>query len=139
MADMDLLDFSTEAVLRRCPACRGGGLIAQAAATTATRPPNPPAARLFLAPEHLSGAGRLYRYYFYQHRLEDALLVADHADSRLGPPPGTRWTGGAASKPSSLGRGDALDRPAALPPAGAEGRSASFCCASAASTESRAV
>ena len=31
----------------------------------------------FLAPEQLSVLVALYRYYFYQHRLEDALLVAE--------------------------------------------------------------
>ena len=31
----------------------------------------------FLAPEQLMVLVALYRYYFYQHRLEDALLVAD--------------------------------------------------------------
>lgn len=33
----------------------------------------------FLAPEHLSVLVALYRYYFYQHRMEDALLVAERA------------------------------------------------------------
>lgn len=33
----------------------------------------------FLAPEQLSVLVALYRYYFYQHRLEDALLVAERA------------------------------------------------------------
>jgi hypothetical protein len=33
----------------------------------------------FLAPEQLVVLVALYRYYFYQHRLEDALLVADRA------------------------------------------------------------
>jgi hypothetical protein len=32
-----------------------------------------------LAPENLSVLVGLYRYYFYQHRLEDALLVAERA------------------------------------------------------------
>ena len=31
------------------------------------------------APEHLTVLVSLYRYYFYQHRLEDVLVVADHA------------------------------------------------------------
>ncbi len=31
----------------------------------------------FLAPQHLTVRVALYRYYFYQHRLEDALLVAE--------------------------------------------------------------
>ena len=33
----------------------------------------------FLAPEQLSVLVALYRYYFYQHRLEDALVVAERA------------------------------------------------------------
>jgi hypothetical protein len=33
----------------------------------------------FLAPEQLSVLVALYRYYFYQHRLDDALLVAERA------------------------------------------------------------
>ncbi|WP_035382688.1 hypothetical protein [Ferriphaselus sp. R-1] len=31
----------------------------------------------FMAPNHLTVLVALYRYYFYQHRLEDALLVAE--------------------------------------------------------------
>lgn len=41
----------------------------------------------FIAPQHLVVLVALYRYYFYQHRLEDALLVAEStlavADRRL--------------------------------------------------------
>ena len=33
----------------------------------------------FLAPEQLSVLVALYRYYFYQHRLEDSLIVAERA------------------------------------------------------------
>lgn len=33
----------------------------------------------FLAPEQLTVLVALYRYYFYQHRLEDALIVAERA------------------------------------------------------------
>lgn len=33
----------------------------------------------FMAPQHLLVLVALYRYYFYQHRLEDALLVAESA------------------------------------------------------------
>lgn len=33
----------------------------------------------FIAPEQLTVLVSLYRYYFYQHRLEDALLVAESA------------------------------------------------------------
>ena len=33
----------------------------------------------FLAPEQLSVIVALYRYYFYQHRLDDTLIVAERA------------------------------------------------------------
>ncbi|OIQ94870.1 hypothetical protein GALL_231030 [mine drainage metagenome] len=33
----------------------------------------------FMAPQHLMVLVALYRYYFYQHRLEDALLVGESA------------------------------------------------------------
>jgi hypothetical protein len=33
----------------------------------------------FLAPEQLSVLVALYRYYFYQHRMEDSLIVAERA------------------------------------------------------------
>ena len=32
-----------------------------------------------LAPEHLTVLVSLYRYYFYQHRLDEVLVVAEHA------------------------------------------------------------
>ncbi len=38
----------------------------------------------FLAPEALVVLVALYRYYFYQHRLEDALIVADRALGLVG-------------------------------------------------------
>ncbi|NTV94525.1 MAG: hypothetical protein HGA75_03810 [Thiobacillus sp.] len=48
----------------------------------------------FLAPEALMVLVALYRFYFYQHRLEDALIVADRAlaivGRRLGFP--DEWT-----------------------------------------------
>ena len=37
-----------------------------------------------LAPQHLTVLVALYRYYFYQHRLEDALLVAESALAVVG-------------------------------------------------------
>jgi tetratricopeptide (TPR) repeat protein len=37
-----------------------------------------------LAPQHLMVLVALYRYYFYQHRLEDALLVAESALAVVG-------------------------------------------------------
>ncbi len=48
----------------------------------------------FMAPQHLMVLVALYRYYFYQHRLEDALLVGESAlavaGRRLGFP--DSWT-----------------------------------------------
>jgi len=38
----------------------------------------------FIAPQHLMVLVALYRYYFYQHRLEDALLVAESALAVVG-------------------------------------------------------
>lgn len=38
----------------------------------------------FMAPQHLMVLVALYRYYFYQHRLEDALLVAESALAVVG-------------------------------------------------------
>ena len=38
----------------------------------------------FIAPHHLMVLVALYRYYFYQHRLEDALLVAESTMAVVG-------------------------------------------------------
>ncbi|HEX5363749.1 MAG TPA: hypothetical protein VFW59_05735 [Gallionella sp.] len=38
----------------------------------------------FMAPQNLTVLVALYRYYFYQHRLEDALLVAESALAIVG-------------------------------------------------------
>jgi tetratricopeptide (TPR) repeat protein len=38
----------------------------------------------FMAPQHLMVLVALYRYYFYQHRLDDALLVAESALAVVG-------------------------------------------------------
>lgn len=78
---MDLLDFSDCKLYFEddLPAA-AEGLIAQAA-----RDYGKPAAELALlrahliAPENLAVLVGLYRYYFYQHRLEDALQVAERA------------------------------------------------------------
>ena len=78
---MDLLDFSDCKLYfeDELPA-EAERLIAQAA-----RDYGDPAAELallrahLLAPEHLTVLVSLYRYYFYQHRLDDVLIVADHA------------------------------------------------------------
>ncbi|UCV20615.1 hypothetical protein [Ferribacterium limneticum] len=78
---MDLLDFSDCKLYfeDELPA-EAERLIAQAAQDYGD-----PAAELallrahLLAPEHLTVLVSLYRYYFYQHRLDEVLIVADHA------------------------------------------------------------
>ena len=78
---MDLLDFSDCKLYfeDELPA-EAERLIAQAATEYGD-----PAAELsllrahMLAPENLSVLVGLYRYFFYQHRLEDALVVAERA------------------------------------------------------------
>jgi hypothetical protein len=78
---MDLLDFSDCKLYfeDELPA-EAERLIAQAATDYGT-----PAAEFsllrahLLAPENLSVLVGLYRYYFYQHRLDDALVVAERA------------------------------------------------------------
>jgi hypothetical protein len=78
---MDLLDFSDCKLYFEDELPAGAErLIAQAAQDYGD-----PAAELallrahLLAPEHLSVLVSLYRYYFYQHRLDDVLIVAEHA------------------------------------------------------------
>lgn len=78
---MDLLDFSDCKLYfeDELPA-EAERLIAQAAGDYGD-----PSAELallrahLLAPEHLTVLVSLYRYYFYQHRLDEVLIVADHA------------------------------------------------------------
>lgn len=62
----DPLPHEIEQLLRDAGACYGDGE-AEALLLRA----------YFLAPEQLVVLAALYRYYFYQHRLDDALLVAD--------------------------------------------------------------
>ncbi len=78
---MDLLDFSDcKLYFEDALPAEAERLIAQAASEYGD-----PEAELsllrahLLAPENLSVLVGLYRYYFYQHRLEDALLVAERA------------------------------------------------------------
>lgn len=78
---MDLLDFSDcKLYFEDDLPAEAERLIAQAAAEYGD-----PAAELsllrahMLAPENLSVLVGLYRYYFYQHRLTDALVVAERA------------------------------------------------------------
>ena len=78
---MDLLDFSDCKLYfeDELPA-EAERLIAQAAGDYGD-----PSAELallrahLLAPEHLTVLVSLYRYYFYQHRLDEVLIVAEHA------------------------------------------------------------
>jgi hypothetical protein len=90
---MDLLDFSDcKLYFEDALPAEAERLIAQAASEYGD-----PAAELsllrahLLAPENLSVLVGLYRYYFYQHRLEDALVVAERAmqlsGRHLGLPP----------------------------------------------------
>jgi hypothetical protein len=78
---MDLLDFSDcKLYFEDALPAEAERLIAQAAGDYGD-----PAAELallrahLLAPDHLAVLVSLYRYYFYQHRLDDVLVVADHA------------------------------------------------------------
>ncbi|PKO39137.1 MAG: hypothetical protein CVU31_17745 [Betaproteobacteria bacterium HGW-Betaproteobacteria-4] len=78
---MDLLDFSDcKLYFEDELPVEAERLIAQAAGDYGD-----PAAELallrahLLAPEHLTVLVSLYRYYFYQHRLDEVLIVADHA------------------------------------------------------------
>ncbi len=78
---MDLLDFSDcKLYFEDALPAEAERLIAQAAADYGN-----PVAELsllrahLLAPEHLTVLVSLYRYYFYQHRLDEVLIVAEHA------------------------------------------------------------
>jgi len=78
---MDLLDFSDcKLYFEDALPAEAEQLIAEAAADYGQ--PNAEMALLrahLLAPDHLTVLVALYRYYFYQHRLNDVLVVADHA------------------------------------------------------------
>lgn len=93
---MDLLDFSDcQLYFEDALPPEAERLIAQASEDYGS-----PAAELsllranLLAPDHLTVLVGLYRYYFYQHRLEDVLIVAAHAmrvaARHLGIPPDWR-------------------------------------------------
>ncbi|TCJ11706.1 hypothetical protein EZJ19_14930 [Parasulfuritortus cantonensis] len=78
---MDLMDFDKAGLYFDEPVAAGvqdliaeaGGVYGQAAAEALLHK------AYFLAPESLVVLVALYRYYFYQHRLEDALLVGERA------------------------------------------------------------
>lgn len=78
---MDLLDFSDcKLYFEDALPAEAERLIAQAAEDYGS--PDAEMALLrahLIAPEHLTVLVGLYRYYFYQHRLADVLIVADHA------------------------------------------------------------
>jgi len=78
---MDLLDFSGEAMYfdRPLPA-QVEGLLAEAAERYGDETAECRLLRAYLlAPDHLSVLVALYRYFYYQKRYEDALLVAERA------------------------------------------------------------
>jgi hypothetical protein len=78
---MDLLDFSDcKLYFEDALPAEAARLIAQAAGEYGEPTAELALLRaLLLAPENLSVLVGLYRYYFYQHRLDDALVVAERA------------------------------------------------------------
>ncbi len=83
---MDLMDFEGQALYfdEELPA-EVATLIDDAADAYDEGDPEFPLLRAYLlAPRHLSVLVALYRYYYYAHRLEDALVVADHALAESG-------------------------------------------------------
>lgn len=77
----DFLDIGDEALyFDEAPVAGTEALIAEASALYGEADAEAKLLRAyFLAPEQLSVLVALYRYYFYQHRLEDTLVVADRA------------------------------------------------------------
>jgi tetratricopeptide (TPR) repeat protein len=78
---MDLMDFDQTTLYFEAPISRETEqLIADAAASYGNIEAELLLLRAnFMAPDQLMVLVSLYRYYFYQHRLEDALLVAQRA------------------------------------------------------------
>lgn len=93
---MDLLDFSDcKLYFEEALPAEAERLINQAASEYSEPSAELALLRaLLLAPENLSVLVGLYRYYFYQHRLDDALVVAERAmqlsGRHLGLPPDWR-------------------------------------------------
>ena len=89
---MDLLDFHSEPLYFDDPMPAGvDALIREASVHYSDGTAEPFLLRAyFMAPRQLAVLVALYRFYFYQHRLEDAQIVADRAMSivaqRLGFP-----------------------------------------------------
>ena len=78
---MDLLDFSEKSLYFDEPLAEQAALlIEQAAAEYGNSNVEPLLLEAYkIAPEHLVVLVALYRYYYYQHRLEDALNIAHQA------------------------------------------------------------
>jgi len=78
---VDLLDFSESTLYFDEPlAEKASMLIEQAAAEYGDNDVEPLLLKAYeISPEHLTVLVALYRYYYYQHRLEDALEVAHKA------------------------------------------------------------
>jgi tetratricopeptide (TPR) repeat protein len=78
---MDLLNFDQASLYFEEPVSEEvGRLIADAGTACADGSPEPLLHKAyFLAPESLLVLVAVYRYYFYQHRLEEALLVGERA------------------------------------------------------------
>jgi hypothetical protein len=83
---MDRLDFDqTELYFDEPLAQDVARLLVQAAATYGSEESEGYLLRAnLMAPQHLMVLVALYRYYFYQHRLDDALLVAESALAVVG-------------------------------------------------------
>jgi len=77
----DFLDIGDEVLyFNEAPVAEAETLIAEAADLYGEAEAETKLLRAyFLAPDQLSVLVALYRYYFYQHRLEDTLVVADRA------------------------------------------------------------
>ena len=83
---MDLLDFETDALYFDTPlSSELERLLLQASSAYGTPDAELYLLRAFLrAPENLSVLVALYRYYFFQHRLEEAANIAERAMSAAG-------------------------------------------------------
>lgn len=78
---MDLLDFSEKSLYFDEPLAEQANMfIEQAASEYGNSNVEPLLLEAYkIAPEHLTVLVALYRYYYYQHRLEDALNIAHQA------------------------------------------------------------
>jgi hypothetical protein len=78
---MDLLEFeTTELYFDQAPSKEVEALLQKASSSYVAGTAEPPLQQAFLlAPKNLSVLVALYRFYFYSHRLEEALTVAEQA------------------------------------------------------------